>query len=182
VNCFSDLLSLVITNFEVIQTTGTNEGPRSAGAPAANAGPDQAVPAGPPVQLQGVVTFSNSPPVIQWNWYSGPGTVTFGNAALTNTTVDISAPGNYTLELGANDGVHAVAYDAVVITVTNVITVSIARAGTNVNVNWSGGVAPYVVQRAGALPPTWSDVVTTGFNSTNLPMTNASGFFRVRGQ
>jgi hypothetical protein len=182
VNCFSDLLSLVITNFEVIQTTGTNEGPRSAGAPAANAGPDQAVPAGPPVQLQGVVTFSNSPPVIQWNWYSGPGTVTFGNAALTNTTANFSAPGTYTVELGADDGVHAVAYDAVVITVTNVITVSIARAGTNVNVNWSGGVAPYVVQRAGALPPTWSDVVTTGFNSTNLPMTNASGFFRVRGQ
>jgi len=74
------------------------------------------------------------------------------------------------------------AYDAVVITVTNVITVSIARAGTNVNVNWSSGAAPYVVQRAGALPSTWSDVVTTSVNSANLPMTNASGFFRVRGQ
>ncbi len=182
-NCFNDLLSLVVTNFEVIQTTGTNEGPRSAGAPAANAGPDQAVPAGLPVQLQGVVTFSNTPPVIQWNLYSGPGTVTFGNAALTNTTATFSAPGTYTLELGANDGVHAVAYDAVVVTVTNVITVSIARAGTNVNVNWSGGVAPYVVQRTGSLPAaSWSDVVTTSFNSTNLPMTNASGFFRVRGQ
>ena len=182
-NCFNDLLSLVVTNFEVIQTTGTNEGPRSAGAPAANAGPDQDVPAGPPVQLQGVVTFSNTPPVIQWNLYSGPGTVTFGNAALTNTTATFSAPGTYTLELGANDGVHAVAYDAVVVTVTNVITVSIARAGTNVNVNWSGGVAPYVVQRTGSQPAaSWSDVVTTSFNSTNLPMTNASGFFRVKGQ
>ena len=181
-NCFSDLLGLVITNFEVIQTTGTNEGPRSAGAPTANAGPDQAVPAGPTVQLQGVVTFSNSPPVIQWTSYSGPGTVTFGNAALTNTTANFSAPGTYTLELSANDGVHAVAYDAVVITVMNVIKMSIARAGTNVNVNWSGGVAPYVVQRADALTPTWSDIVTTSFNSTNLPMTNASGFFRVRGE
>ena len=182
VNGFDDLSGVVITNFEVIQTTGTNEGPRSAGAPTANAGPDQAAPAGQQVQLQGVVTFSNTPPVIQWNLYSGPGAVTFGNAALTNTTVNFSAPGIYTLELGANDGVHAVAYDAVVITVTNVIHVSIVHAGTNVNVNWSGGVAPYVVQRAGALPPTWSDIVTTSFNSTNLPMTNASGFFRVRGQ
>lgn len=182
VNCFTDLSSLVITNFEVIQTTATNEGPRSAGAPTANAGPDQVVPGGTPVQLQGVVTFSNSPPVIQWIAYSGPGTVTFGNAALTNTTANFSTPGAYTLELSANDGVHTVAYDAVVITVTNVITVSIARAGTNVTVTWSGGVAPYVVQRTDALPPTWSDIVTTSFNSTNLPITNASGFFRVRGQ
>ncbi len=30
--------SIVITNFEVIKTTGPNEGPRSAGAPVANAG------------------------------------------------------------------------------------------------------------------------------------------------
>ena len=51
--------------------------------------------------------------------YSGPGTVTFGNAAQTNTTAKFSAPGVYTLELSADDGVHAVAYDAVVITVTN---------------------------------------------------------------
>jgi hypothetical protein len=182
VNCFSDLSGIVITNFEVIQTTGTNQGPRSAGAPTANAGPDQAVPAGSPVQLQGAVTFSNPAPVIQWLNYAGPGTVTFGNAALTNTTAIFSAPGTYTLELSADDGIHAVAYDAVVITVTNVINVSIARAGTNVNVNWSGGVAPYVVQRTDALPPTWSDIVTTSFNGTNLPMTNTSGFFRVRGQ
>jgi hypothetical protein len=181
-NCFNDLFSVGITNFEVIQTTGTNEGPRSASAPLANAGPDQVVPAGPPVQLQGVVTFSNSPPVIAWKLYSGPGTVTFANAALTNTTANFSAPGTYTLELSADDGVHAVAYDAVVITATNAIIVSIARAGTNVNVSWTGGVAPYAVQRAGTLPPTWSDIVTTSFNSTNLPLTNASGFFRVRGQ
>jgi hypothetical protein len=132
--------------------------------------------------LQGVVAFSNSPPVIQWRLYSGPGTVTFANAALTNTTANFSAPGIYTLELSADDGVHAVGYDAVVITVTNTIIVSIARAGTNMNLNWSGGVAPYVVQRTGALPPTWSDIVTTSFNSTNLSMTNPSGFFRVRGQ
>jgi hypothetical protein len=181
-NCFSDLLSLVITNFEVIQTTGTNEGPRSAGAPVANAGPDQTVVFGQAALLAGTVTFANPAPVNQWLEYSGPGTVTFGNAALTNTTANFSAPGTYTLELSANDGVHAVAYDAVVITVTNVINVSVTRVGTNVNVNWSGGVAPYVVQRTGALPPTWSDIVTTSFNSANLPMTNPSGFFRVRGQ
>jgi hypothetical protein len=150
VNCFNDLLTVGITNFEVIQTTGVNEGPRSPGAPSANAGPDQTVMFGTTAQLAGAVNFSNAPPVILWKNYSGPGTVTFANAALTNTSATFSTPGIYTLELSADDSVHAVAYDAVVITVTNIINVSITRAGTNVNVSWLGGVAPYTVQRTGA--------------------------------
>lgn len=183
VNTFNNLLTVGITNFEVIQTTGTNEGPRSAGAPLANAGVDQTgVAVGQPFPLSGVVVFSNAPPVIAWRNYSGPGTVTFGNAAQTNTTATFSAPGTYTLELSADDTIHAVAYDAVVITVANVISVAITRAGTNVNVSWSGGKAPYVVQRSGTLPPVWSDLLTTSLQSTNLPMTNTTGFFRVKGQ
>ena len=181
-DCFNDLLGIVITNFEVIQTTGPNEGPRSPGAPSANAGPDQTVPVGVPITLQGVVSFSNTPPVIQWTEYSGPGAVTFGNASLTNTTATFSAPGIYTVELSANDGVHAVAYDAVDITVTNAINVSIALAGTNVNVSWTGGVAPFVVQQTTALPAAWNNIVTTSVNSTNIPITNTTGFFRVMGQ
>ena len=182
-DCFDDLLGVVITNFEVIQTTGTNEGPRSPGAPSANAGPDQTAPVGPPVQLQGFVNYSNAPPVISWKMYSGPGTVTFGNAALTNTMATFSAPGIYTLELSADDGIHAVAYDAAVITVTNTINVSIARTGTNVNVSWTGGVAPFVVQQTAALPSAaWNSIVTTSVNSTNIPITNTTGFFRVMGQ
>jgi len=182
-NCFNDLLGIVITNFEVIQTTGPNEGPRSAAAPVADAGPDQTVPAGLPVQLSGLVTFSNSPPVIQWKLYSGPGTVTFGNAALTNTTATFSAPGTYTLELSAADGVHAVAFDAAVMTVINGIHVTLTPAGTNLNLSWTGGSPPYVVQWTGTLPAaSWSDLVTTGVNSTNLPITNLTSFFRVKGQ
>jgi hypothetical protein len=181
-NCFNNLATIAITNFEVVQTTGTNEGPRSAGAPVANAGADQTVMFGQSAQLVGVVNFLNPPPIIQWKNYSGPGTVTFGNAALTNTTATFSAPGTYTLELSADDGIHAVAYDAVIINVTNVINMSIARIGTNVNVSWVGGVAPYVVQRTGALPATWSDLLTTSHTSTNLPITNTAGFFRVKGQ
>jgi hypothetical protein len=184
-NAFSDISSagLGITNFEVIQSTGTNEGPRSAGAPLANAGPDQTAVFGKPAQLAGVVDFSNTPPVIQWKAYSGPGTVTFGNEAQTNTTASFSAPGIYTLELSANDGVHAVAYDAVIITVVNGISVSITLTGTNVNVSWTGGSPPFVVQRTGALPASsWSDIVTTSAQSTNIPITNTTGFFRVTGQ
>jgi hypothetical protein len=182
-NCFDDLTGISITNFEVIQSTGTNEGPRSAGAPVANAGPDRTVVFGQTAQLQGVVGFSNAPPVILWKIYSGPGMVTFGDATQTNTTANFSAPGIYTLELSANDNVHAAAYDAVVITVTNGITVSIALAGTNVNISWTGGSPPYVVERTDALfGGSWNDIVTTSANSTNIPITNATSFFRVSGQ
>ena len=182
---FDDLAGtgLAITNFEVVQTTGANEGPRSAGAPVAYAGPDQAVPIYETVQLQGVVSFSNPPPVVQWTAYAGPGAVTFGNAGRTNTTASFGALGVYTLELGAADGVHAVAYDAVVITVSNALKVAIARSGTNVSFTWAGGTPPFVLEQAGTLPAgAWSGVVTTSLQNASVPVTNSQRFFRVRGQ
>jgi hypothetical protein len=184
-NAFSDMTGtgIGITNFEVIQTTGTNEGPRSPGAPVAFAGPDQMVPLGVPLQLQGAVLFSNAPSTILWKLYSGPGVATFGNAAQTNTTATFSVPGAYILELSADDGVHAVAYDAVVITVTKAINVSIALAGTSVNLRWAGGSPPFVVEQAGTLPSaTWSGVVTTSLQNASVPLTNQAEYFRIRGQ
>ena len=182
-NVFSDFTSISITNFEVIQTTGPNEGPRSPGAPVANAGPDQTVPVGVPVQLQGVVVFSNPPPAIQWKLYSGPGPVTFGNPALTNTTATFSAPGAYTLELSAADGIHAVAYDAAVFTATNGVSLSIALTTTNVNLSWIGGTAPFVIQATSRLPSnSWSNVTTTSVQNVSLLLTNATEFFRVESQ
>ena len=75
------------------------------------------------------------------------------------------------------------AYDAVVITVSNVINVSIARSGSNMTLNWTGGTPPFVVERAGALPTgLWSDVVTTSLQNASVPLTNTAGFFRIRGQ
>ena len=181
--CFNDLTSISATNFEVIQTTGPNEGPRSPGAPVANAGPDRTVPVGVPVPMQGVVTFSNTPPVIQWKLYAGPGTVTFVNPALTNTTATFSAPGVYTLELSTADGLHAVAYDAAVFTATSAVNLSLAVSGTNVQLGWTGGTAPFVVQVSSSLPASaWNNVVTTSLQNVSLPLTNAAEFFRVQGR
>ena len=182
-NCFNHLTSVAVTNFEAVQSTGTNEGPRSAGAPVANAGADFTAGLAQTVPLNGAVIFSNVSPVIQWKKYSGPGTVTFANAPLTNTTATFSATGIYTLELSADDGLHATAYDAVVVTVANAISVSIARAGTNVNFTWTGGTAPFVLERTDALPASfWSGVVTTSLQTASLPMTNVKSFFRVKAQ
>jgi hypothetical protein len=181
--CFNHLTSISATNFEVIQTTGAKGGPRAPGALVANAGLDQTVMPGQLASLQGFVSFSNTPPVILWELYSGPGTVTFGNAAQTNTTATFSTPGVYTLELSADDSVHAVAYDAAVITASNVINLSVTRTGTNVNLNWIGGTPPFVVQRSATLPAgPWSDILTTGLQNVSVPMTNAAGYFRIRSQ
>jgi hypothetical protein len=134
--------------------------------------------------LPGYVTFSGTLPTILWKQYSGPGMVIFDNAAQTNTTATFSAPGVYTVELSADDGVHAVAYDAAVITVTNAINVTVARAGTNADLNWTGGSPPFVVQQAGALQSSssWNGVVTTSSQNASVPITNPQSFFRVQGQ
>jgi len=181
--CFDHFNTINITNFEVIQTTGANEGPRSAGAPSANAGSDQSVTLGAPTQLQGFVNFTGAPPVVQWKLYSGPGTVLFGNSAQTNTTATFGAPGIYTLMLSADDSVHAVAYDAVVFTVSSAISVAATRAGTNVNLVWTGGSPPFVVEKTDALSASsWSGAVTTSSQNASVPITNLNQFFRVRGQ
>lgn len=178
--CFDNLRNVAITNFEVIQTTGPVEGPRSPGAPVAQAGLDGTVPLS--TTLQGFVSFSNPATTNHWKLYSGPGNVAFGNASLTNTTAIFSAPGVYTLMLSAGDGVHAVAYDAVVLTVTASSTLGISPAGANVSLSWVGGPPPFVVERANTISPAaWSGVVTTSQQSIMLPRTNGTGFFRLRG-
>jgi len=181
--CFDHLSLVGITNFEVIQTTGPSEGPRSAGAPTASAGPDQTVAVGASVQLQGFVNFTNSlPQATQWKLYSGPTNLTFANATQTNTLVTFHAPGDYTLMLSGADGVHAVAYDAVVIHVADAIALSLSRVGTNVNLTWTGGSPPFVVERSATLPASsWAGMLTTSVQNVSVPILPGSAFFRVRG-
>lgn len=108
--------ALDISNFEVVQTTGPAEGPRSPGAPTANAGADQSVSLAAGASLAGSATGSGVTTL--WSVYPGaPGTVTFGNAASLNTTASFSAAGTYTLLLKVSNGVHTPAYDATVVTV-----------------------------------------------------------------
>ncbi|MEO5713474.1 MAG: hypothetical protein ABIT37_08285 [Luteolibacter sp.] len=151
-DCFAHIWnSIDIDNFEVIQTTAASEGPRSPGAPTANAGADQWVAAGASLNLAGVVIGQAS---ALWKLYSGPAAVVFGNAAAAATTAVFSVPGTYTLMFSAADGIHAVAYDAVVITVT--LTPSVTPVGNDVKLEFpSAGGHHYRVQKSGDLV-TWS--------------------------
>jgi hypothetical protein len=180
---FSHLSSISITNFEVIQTTGPTEGPRSAGAPKAHAGSDLVGAPNVPIQLSASV--SNALPVsIRWILYSGPGTVLFDNSKpLTNTTVTFGAPGNYVLMLAADDGVHSVAYDTLHATIANQLTATISRVGADANLTWTGSGPTFVVEQSlalGAVP--WMPVLTTSVRTATVALTNQTSFFRIREQ
>jgi hypothetical protein len=180
---FNHMSSIGLTNFESIQTTGPNEGPRSPGAPSANAGSDKFTALGTPVQLAGFVSYAGALPTVQWKLYSGPGNVTFADPTLTNTTVTFSAPGLYTLMLSADDRIHAVSYDATIVTVGQALILTSKAAGKNLVLSWSGGSAPYSLERSDAMPATnWSTLLTTNSQAATLVMPAGNAFFRLRSQ
>ncbi len=61
-----------------------------------------------PVPLDGSVTDDSQPAPVSltslWSKRGGPGSVTFGNAALSDTTATLGQPGMYVLRLTADDG------------------------------------------------------------------------------
>ena len=106
-SAFDHLSSVTIDSFEVVQSTGANEGPRSPNPPTVNAGADQVLSTTGSTTLGGTVNDPSHGATIKWKLYSGPSAVTFGNSAQANTTATFTSPGTYTLMLSADDGVHA---------------------------------------------------------------------------
>jgi outer membrane biosynthesis protein TonB len=115
-NAFDNLSTIDVSNFEVIQTTGPTEGPRSPGAPTVNAGADQTISA-LNATLTGSVVDPSGHATILWKLYSGPAAVTLTNANAAMTNVNFTQQGTYTFELSADDSVHSVAYDAAIVNV-----------------------------------------------------------------
>jgi hypothetical protein len=138
-NAFDHLSTIGIANFEIIQTTGPNEGPRSAGAPTVAAGPDQFLEWPATVSLTGTVNDPSGRATVAWKLYSGPPGVAFAYPNQASTTVTIPGPGTYTFLLNADDTVHAVAYDAVVVRVTG--RDALANLSTRLNVGTGASVA-----------------------------------------
>jgi hypothetical protein len=138
-SAFSHLASIDINNFEVVQTTGPGEGPRSPGAPSVDAGPDQFLEYPTSISLNGSVNDPSGHASVVWKVYSGPTGPAFANANQAATTVTIDGPGTYTFMLGADDGVHAVAYDAVVVRITG--RDALANLSTRVQVGAANNVA-----------------------------------------
>ena len=180
--CFDNLATISVTNFEVISSTGLTEGPRSPGKPVVYAGSDMTVDYASSLKLNGSCTAAGDSPVIQWQKYSGPGSVVFTNAALTNTAVSFGAPGAYTLMLSVKDGVHAPQYDAVTVNVRNNFTLSIGLSGTNFVLNWQGAYPPFVVEYTSNLfLNAWTVVQSNDLTTFQAQRNALAGYFRVRG-
>ena len=139
---FNHLSTIDVDSFEVIETTGPTEGPRSPGSPFVNAGADQVVDLGTTVMLHGVISAPAGTMTVQWKLYSGPNGVVLDSPSSTDTSASFTQPGSYVFELSADDSVHSVAYDAVVVSVmpqarmANLSTR--AAVGTNENVSIGG--------------------------------------------
>src|SRR5205085_4604551 len=100
-SAFNNLSSIDVSNFEVVQTTGPNEGPRSPGAPSVDAGADQNVNV-LSTTLNGTVVDPSGQATIQWRLYSGPAAVNFANPNAATTMVTFGQSGSYTFMLSAD--------------------------------------------------------------------------------
>jgi hypothetical protein len=138
-NCFDHLATVSIDNFEVIQTTGPTEGPRSPGAPTIDAGADQVIGIDDAANLSAIVSAPNGGATITWRLYSGPTSVQLTNPNNATASARFSTPGTYTFMVSASDNVHAVAYDAVIVKVMP--RVRMANISTRVAVGTGQDVA-----------------------------------------
>ena len=138
-NCFDHLATVSIDNFEVIQTTGPTEGPRSPNAPTVDAGSNQVIEIDGAANLSAIVTAPNGGATITWRLYSGPASVQLTNPNNATASASFNAPGTYTFMVSVSDNVHAVAYDAVIVKVMP--RVRMANISTRVGVGTGQDVA-----------------------------------------
>ena len=88
-------------------------------APTVNAGPDQSITLPATASLNGTVSDDGQPAgsivTTTWSQVSGPGTVAFGNPAVTVTTASFSIAGTYVLRLTGTDSVLTTSDDITII-------------------------------------------------------------------
>ncbi len=121
------------------------------------------------------------PTTIEWRSYAGNTAVQFDDATITNAVATFSVPGSHTLMLSADDGLHAIFYDVVIVQVTDAIQLRAIRAGANIQLNWSGGNAPFDIESTPGYPvSSWNHVQTTDAREASIPVVDDQQFFRVR--
>ncbi|MEX2092482.1 MAG: DNRLRE domain-containing protein, partial [Pirellulales bacterium] len=108
--------------------------------PTANAGGDQSILLSSSASLNGTVTDDGLPAspgavTSTWSKVSGPGTVTFGNAAAVDTTANFSAAGTYVLRLTASDGL---------LSASDEVTVEVSSSTDPVTISFQDGLFPTI--------------------------------------
>jgi len=142
-------------------------------APVVNAGLDAAIQLPATAALDGTVTDDAQPqalPTTTWTKVSGPGTVTFGDPALVDTTAAFSLPGSYTLRLTANDGALTT-FDEVVVAVEQAGAAPVVNAGPDRAVQLPAGVS----LDGTLVDPGYPGAVTTAWSKVSGPGTVTFG-------
>jgi len=184
-SAFNHLSTIDINNFEVIQTTGPTGGPRSPNPPTVDAGADQVVDLAASATLHGTVNDPSGTSAIQWKLYGGPGPANITNANAAVTNVSFSKIGSYTFLLSADDAVHAVAYDAVIVTVRLPVTLAPDHSDLLISFPTTAGQAYRLEQSVDPEGP-WT-IAMNNINGTGSVITlraanalaQARGFYRV---
>ena len=143
-------------------------------APTVNAGPDQTVTLPALASLAGSASDDGQPGAFTTTWskLSGPGSVSFGDAAALTTAAGFSMPGAYVLRLSGNDGA-VTSVDDVAVTVqsapgasgsgltakyyngTNFESLALTRIDPTVDFTW-GYASPGAGVQADGFSARWS--------------------------
>jgi Concanavalin A-like lectin/glucanases superfamily/Bacterial Ig domain/Immunoglobulin domain/Immunoglobulin I-set domain len=117
---------------------------------------------------------------------SGPAWLSVsGNGNLTGTPLSNDAGTNvFLMKVSDPAGLFTTATMSLPVAPAPDIVSSAALQGTNLLLNWSGGIAPYQVQQAtNLLNPVWQNLGTSTFgNALTVPTTNDAAFYRIQGQ
>lgn len=101
--------------------------------------------------------------------------------ALTEPDIILLASGALPTELSSDVGL--IAYWNFNDGGTPGVRLSVSRSGAQLNLSWTGGSAPYVVQRkANLTDAVWETVTTTQTSSAVVDAQGATGFFRISAQ
>ncbi len=178
---FDHLRQVGVEQFEVVQSTGPDAGPRSPNPPTVNAGSDLVTTSAAALSLSGSAGGGVADLVVHWKAYAGPGPVVFSSPDSLATAARFVTPGSYTLLLSAQDGVHTPAYDAIGVKVVGSILIRARSGGTGIILEWSGGEPPYRVEYRSALEPsTWNLLTVTAQTAVTLSKSSQAAFYRVQ--
>lgn len=160
--------------------------------PNANAGADQTITLPAKASLAGVANDDRQPAgstlTVAWSKVSGPGNVTFANAAVVTTTATFSTAGAYVLRLTTSDTALTTT-DEVAVTVLPVNQPPVVKAGTDQIIsfpsaaNLNGTATDDGLPSSGSLTVVWSKVSGPGEASfANASALSTTASFSAGGQ
>lgn len=97
-------------------------------------------------------------------------------AGATSLVIEIRAATTWWNEIVGIDNIRVTAG----VVSTPIRLEGIARAGNAVELTWSGGTAPFLVQGSMALPGNFQDLLTTASRNARLPLAAPATFYRIQ--